>query len=218
MSLNATRKMSPEPTIFIVDDDEAVRDSLRWLMESVGLRAQTYSSAQAFLEACHADQSGCLLLDIRMPGMSGLDLQERLVTEGIELPVIIITGHGDVPMAVRALKNGALDFVEKPFNDQLLLDCVNRAIAEDAERRRNLAHGAALRERFSLLTPREREVLGLVVDGTPNKLIAAELGVSLKTVEAHRARVMEKLEADSLSHLVRMALALRSESAPPTPR
>ncbi len=202
--------MPLESIVFIVDDDEAVRDSLRWLMESVGLRAESYDSANAFLENCRSDQAGCLLLDIRMPGMSGLDLQERLSGHGIELPVIIITGHGDVPMAVRALKNGAFDFIEKPFNDQLLLDCVNRAIVQDGERRRNLAYGAALRGRFALLTPREREVLELVVEGTPNKLIAAELGVSQKTVEAHRARVMEKLAADSLSHLVRMTLALRA--------
>ncbi len=203
-----SKPSAQEPTVFIVDDDEAVRDSLRWLVESVGLAAEVHASAQAFLDLYHPDRIGCLVLDIRMPGMSGLDLQELMVERSIELPVIFVTGHGDVPMAVRALKAGAFDFIEKPFNDQLLLDCVQRAIGQDIERRREAARTADIRARMASLTPRERQVLELVVRGASNKVIGNELGVTQKTVEAHRARVMEKLAADSLSHLVRMTAPL----------
>lgn len=200
--------MFAEPTVFIVDDDEAVRDSLRWLMKSVGLAAETYPSAQAFLDSYDPQRPGCLVLDIRMPGMSGLDLQELLPERGVELPLIFISGHGDVPMAVRALKSGAFDFIEKPFNDQLLLERVQRAIEADAAQRRERSARADITARMALLTPREREVLDRVVAGASNKGISRDLGVSLKTVEAHRARVMEKLQAGSLTELVRLVLSV----------
>jgi RNA polymerase sigma factor (sigma-70 family) len=203
--------MSESSTVFIIDDDEAVRDSLSWLMRSAGLRAETFDSADDFLSGYTKDRPGCLILDIRMPGMNGLELQSVLQGRGFRLPIIIISGHADVPMAVRALKAGAFDFIEKPFNDELLLDLVQRAIAQDQERRESMAEVNELRSRMDSLTPREREVLELVVAGAPNKQISSELGVSLKTVEAHRARVMEKLQADSLSHLVRMAVAVAND-------
>ncbi len=195
-----------QSTVFIVDDDEAVRDSLSWLMQSVGLNAETFPSADAFLQEFERERSGCLLLDIRMPGMNGLELQGVLQEKGGLLPLIVISGHADVPMAVRALKAGAFDFIEKPFNDQLLLDAVQRAIEYDREQRESLSQIEKWSTRFATLTPREHEVLELVVGGFSNKQISSELGVSLKTVEAHRARVMDKLQADSLSQLVRMTL------------
>jgi len=198
--------VSSEPTVFIVDDDEAVRDSLQWLMRSVGLTVETFPSAHDFLTRYQPDRPGCLVLDIRMPGMSGLDLQEQLADEGVQIPVIFITGHGDVPIAVRALKAGAIDFIEKPFKDQALLDSVQRAIALDEEQR--VEHGvqADISARLQRLTPREREVMEMVVAGKANKVIAIDLGVTQKTVEAHRAKVMEKMEARSLSELVKMSL------------
>jgi FixJ family two-component response regulator len=201
--------MSEQSTVFIVDDDEAVRDSLSWLMQSVGLSTETFASADAFLQGYgEEDRPGCLILDIRMPGMSGLELQSVLKEQGFRLPLLIISGHADVPMAVRALKAGAFDFIEKPFNDQLLLDIVQRAIEHDRQQRESHAQLDEWRARLQSLTPREREVLDLVVGGAPNKIISSELGVSLKTVEAHRARVMDKLQADSLSQLVRMTLTV----------
>jgi len=200
--------MSETSTVFIVDDDEAVRDSLSWLMESVGLSTETFPSADAFLQGYGADRPGCLILDIRMPGMSGLELQSVLREQGFRLPLIIISGHADVPMAVRALKAGAFDFIEKPFNDQLLLDIVQRAIEHDRQQRESHAEVDEWRARLESLTPREREVLELVVSGAANKVISSELGVSLKTVEAHRAKVMDKLQASSLSELVRMTLTV----------
>ena len=200
--------MSDNATVFIVDDDEAVRDSLRWLMRSVGLAAETFDSANAFLDRYNNADSGCLVLDIRMPGMSGLDLQEQMNSDGIKIPIIFITGHGDVPIAVRALKAGAFDFIEKPFKDQILLDSVQRAIAHDEEQRLETDMQADINARLKLLTPREREVMELVVNGNANKVIAIELGVTQKTVEAHRAKVMEKMQARSLSALVRMRLSV----------
>ncbi|MDH5786421.1 MAG: response regulator transcription factor [Chromatiales bacterium] len=202
--------MSNTATVFIVDDDEAVRNSLSFLMQSVGLQTESFESASHFLDASPAGRAGCLLLDIRMPGMSGLELQGELEERDIQLPVIFISGHADVPMAVRALKSGAFDFIEKPFNDQLLLDCVQRAIESDRQQRASGAQLDEWRDRLATLTPREREVMELVVEGAANKVISSTLGVSLKTVEAHRARVMEKLKADSLSHLVRMNVLLHS--------
>lgn len=200
--------MQPEPTVFIVDDDQEVREALELLMQSVGLASETFSSAQEFLDGFDPERPGCLVLDIRMKGMSGLDLQDRLAQEPLRPPVIIITGHGDVPMAVRAVKAGALDFIEKPFNDQLLLDAVHRAIEQDAERRGQVSHLADIRARLARLTPREREILDLVVGGRRNKVIAIDLGISQSTVEAHRAKVMEKMEAATLSDLMRMMLAV----------
>jgi FixJ family two-component response regulator len=202
--------MSDEATVFIVDDDEAVRDSLSFLMQSVGLKTESFDSADSFLQASPTQHAGCLLLDIRMPGMSGLELQGVLEERNIRLPVIFISGHADVPMAVRALKAGAFDFVEKPFNDQLLLDCVQRAIEEDRQQRQNEVQLVEWRDLMESVTPRARVVMVWGVDGAANKVISATLGVSLKTVEAPRARVMDKLKANSLSPLVRMSVVLKA--------
>jgi two-component system response regulator FixJ len=203
--------MSDNPTVFIVDDDSEVRDAIKLLMDSVGLDAEVFESAQNYLERFDPQRPGCLVLDIRMKGMSGLDLQDRLTEEPMHPPIIIITGHGDVPMAVRAVKSGAVDFIEKPFNDQLLLDAVHRAIEQDAENRGRASRLADIRERLDKLTPREREIMDMVVAGNRNKVIAIDLGISQSTVEAHRAKVMEKMEATSLSELMRMMLALNPE-------
>lgn len=197
--------MQADPTVFVVDDDAAVRESLCWLVESAGLNAESYATAQAFLDAYDPRQPGCLVLDVRMPGLSGLDLQEQLAAQGIMLPVIIITGHGEVPMAVRAMKGGAIDFIEKPFSDQLLLDRAREAIAQDAQNRVEQARRAEVAARLALLTPREREVMEMVVSGKANKQVGANLGISQKTVEAHRAQVMRKTRADSLAELVQLA-------------
>lgn len=197
-----------EPRVFIVDDDQEVRNALELLMESVGLPASTYESAQAFLDAFDPDLPGCIVLDVRMPGMSGMDLQARLAAETLHPPVIIITGHGDVPMAVRAVQSGAVDFIEKPFNDQALLDSVHKAIEQDARQRGEASRLSELVEKYESLTPREREVLKLVASGQRNKVIAANLNVTQSTVEAHRAKVMEKMDAHSLSDLMRMVLSL----------
>ncbi|MES9958258.1 MAG: response regulator transcription factor [Sedimenticola sp.] len=202
--------MSSEMTVFIVDDDQEVRDALQLLMESVGLNVETFGSAQEYLDQFEPGRPGCLVLDIRMPGMSGLDLQARLAAENIHPPIVIITGHGDVPMAVRAVQAGAVDFVQKPFNDQQLLDSVHRAIEQDAVQRGEVSKLLEIRDRLDKLTPREREVMELVIAGKRNKVIAADLNISQSTVEAHRAKVMEKMEADTLSSLMRMMLTLEA--------
>lgn len=200
--------MKRAPAIFIVDDDEAVRDSLRLLLESAGLApVVAFASGSSFLAEAEPQPGDCLLLDVRMPDMDGLELQVELNRRGVRLPLIIMTGHGDVPMAVRAMKAGAADFLEKPFSDELLLDSVRRARLMAAEATREERESGALRQRFESLTAREHEVLEGMVAGRPNKLIAHDLGISPRTVEIHRARVMEKMEARSLSALVRMALA-----------
>ena len=196
----------PAPCVHIVDDDEAVRNSLRFLMRSVGLHGQAFDSAVNFLKTYDPRQPGCLLLDVRMPGMSGLDLQQELNRRGATIPVIFITGHGDVSMAVAAMQCGAFDFLQKPFRDQDLLDRVQRAMARDAESRGRLAARAEIKARLATLTPREAEVMRLVTSGKANKVVGAELGVSQRTVEIHRAHVMEKMRAGSLAELVRMAL------------
>ena len=198
--------MSPEITVFVVDDDQAVRDSLALLMHSVGLQVETFPSAGEFLDTYRPDRRGCLITDIRMPGMSGLELQEQLSVDGYHIPVIVLTGFGDVPTAVRALKGGAVDFLEKPFNPQALLDLVQQAIVRDTEIRAEAAHGARLAERKALLTPREQEVMALVVAGKANKVIAIDWSISERTVELHRARIMKKMQARSLAELVRMVL------------
>ncbi len=198
--------MSAPSTVFVVDDDEAVRESLALLVNSVGLEAETFDSAKAFLDAYRPDRCGCLITDIRMPGMSGLELQEKLSSDDIRIPVIVLTGHGDVPAAVRALKGGAVDFVEKPFNPQALLDLIHQAIAKDVEIRELADHESVVAERMALLTPREREVMSLVVAGKANKVIAIELAISERTVELHRARIMKKMQARSLAELMRMVL------------
>lgn len=200
-------------TVFVVDDDQAMRNSLKWLISSVGLRVECSGSADEFLRTHQAGRPGCLLLDVRMPGMSGLELQEILESEGITLPVIIITGHGDVAMAVRAMKAGAIDFIEKPFNDELLLESIRRALSLDERLRHIQLERAEVAERLVQLTPREREVMEMVTEGKSNKEIANDLGVSAKTVEAHRARVMEKMQAGSLAELVRMALLCQDPTA-----
>jgi two-component system response regulator FixJ len=203
----------PASTVFIVDDDEAVRASLRLLLKSVGIAAQAFGSAQEFLAGYDPARPGCLVLDIRMPGMSGMELQQHLNMRGAVIPVLFISGHGDVPMAVEAMKNGAFDFLQKPFRDQELIDRVQRALARDGESRVSLSQHSKLRNRLDSLTSREREVLDLMVQGKPNKIMAADLGISQRTVEIHRARVMEKLGVSSLAQAVRMMMELRSAAA-----
>jgi len=197
---------APSANVFIVDDDEAVRDSLALLIRSVGLSVTTFSSANEFIETYDPSAEGCLVLDVRLPGMSGLELQQKLSEDGADLPVVFITGHGDVPMAVRAMRRGAVDFLQKPFSDQDLLDRVQQALAEQSARRQTMHSKATLAQRIESLTPREHEVMELVVEGHANKVIANRLGMSQRTVEVHRAHIMRKMEADSLAQLVRTVL------------
>ena len=192
------------PTVFIVDDDAAIRFAMQALMDSVNLNHEIFASADEFLEKTTEQRPGCLVLDIRMPGLGGLELQEELIRRGNTLPIIFITGHGDVPMAVEAMQKGAVDFIQKPFRDQELLDRIREALATDEERREEQQAHAEVAARLARLTNREREVFDLVVTGKPNKVIAYELGVSQRTVEIHRARVMEKMQARSLADLVKM--------------
>lgn len=204
--------MNKEPdrkqTVYIVDDDQAIRHAMELLMRSVGLDYEIFHSADDFLAGHTNARAGCLVLDIRMPGLGGLELQEKLNEIGSTLPIIFITGHGDVPMAVEAMQKGAVDFIQKPFRDQELLDRIGEALKTDQERRSARNHQAEVAGRIDKLTKREREVMNLVVTGKPNKVIAYELGVSQRTVEIHRARVMEKMQARSLADLVRMHLAV----------
>lgn len=192
------------PTVYVVDDDPAMRSSLRWLIESVGLIVRTCASAQEFLRTYQPTDPGCLVLDVRMPGMSGLDLQAELASRQIYIPILIITGYAEVPLAVRAMKAGAFDFIEKPFSDQTLLDRIRAAVAHDEVSRRRRATRQEVQKRLHLLTARERDVVKGVVIGKSNKQIAAVMGLSTKTVEVHRAHVMEKLKADSLADLIRL--------------
>ena len=194
-----------EPTVYVVDDDESVCRALARLIRSVGLAAETFHSAKAFLDHTPPDGPACLVLDVRLPGASGLDLQAALSQAGRDLPIVFITGHGDVPTTVRAMKGGAIDFLQKPFNDQELLDCVQRAIARSRTQRTERAERAELERRFQALTPREREILLHVVTGKLNKQIAGDLGIAEKTIKVHRGRVMEKMQAGSVAELVRMA-------------
>ncbi|HEY7379398.1 MAG TPA: response regulator transcription factor [Steroidobacteraceae bacterium] len=196
----------PTATVCVVDDDEAVRGSLKLLLKTLGVPALAYGSAQEFLADFDPQRRGCLVLDIRMPGMSGLDLQQELNTRGALVPIIFITGHGDVPMAVEAMQQGAMDFLQKPFRDQDLLDRINKALEKDRAGRELLGNRERLRARIDTLTPREREVMKLIVAGKANKVIAGDLQLSQRTVEIHRAHVMEKMGANSLAHLVRMAI------------
>jgi FixJ family two-component response regulator len=201
-------QMTNEPTVFVVDDDDAVRRFLTGLIQSIDLKVEAYASAKDFLDAYEPNRPGCLLLDVRMPGMSGLELQRELAERSIDLQVVILTGHGNVPVAVQAMKAGAVDFIEKPFNNELLLDRIQTAVAQslrsDSEREK---HGETLR-RLETLTPRERQVFDLVVSGETNKSIAHGLVISGKTVEIHRAKVMRKMRARSLASLVHMAASL----------
>jgi FixJ family two-component response regulator len=201
--------MADDVTVFIVDDDEEVRDALQLLMASIGLASETYASAQEYLDTFDPDRAGCLVLDVRMKGMSGLALQEHLATLPLHPPIIIITGHGDVPMAVQAVQAGATDFLEKPFNDQVLLDSIHRAIEQDAKRRGIVSQQAEVQKKLERLTEREKEVMNLVIAGKRNKVIAYDLKISQSTVEAHRSKVMEKMQAGSLSDLMRMMLSIR---------
>lgn len=202
--------MDPQPTVFVVDDDQAVRKSLELLIRSVNLNVATFASAEDFLAAYDDQRAGCLIVDIRMPGMSGLELQRCLAERGAPPPIIIITGHGDVPIAVRAMKNGALEFLEKPFSKQLLLEHVRAALQRDAAQRSRSLRRADIHSRLDALTPRERQVMELVVAGKASKEVAVDLKISKKTVDVHRARVMQKMKAESLAELVEMVLADRS--------
>jgi FixJ family two-component response regulator len=201
------------PKVLVVDDDAGVRNAMRVLLKSVGLDSASYGSAQEFLAAYDSAQPGCLLLDIRMPGMSGLELQQQLNLRGAVIPVIFMTGHGDIPMAVEAMQHGAFDFLQKPFRDQDLIDRIQKAIAKDAELRKSLGEHERIRRRLESLTPREREVLDLMTQGKQNKAVAQALDVSPRTVEIHRARVMEKMNAHSVAELVRMMLDMNHTSA-----
>ena len=209
--------MKEQPAIVcIVDDDEAVRGSLKLLLKTLGVPALAYGSAQDFLADFDPQRRGCLVLDIRMPGMSGLELQEELNTRGALMPIIFITGHGDVPMAVEAMQHGAMDFLQKPFRDQDLLDRINKALERDRAGRDLLGNRESIQARIAALTPRELEVLKLVVAGKANKVIADDLQISQRTVEIHRAHVMEKMSANSLAHLVRMIIEAGGPVAAPT--
>ena len=206
--------VEPEQCIYIVDDDEALRDSLAWLLESNGYRVSTFDSADAFLAVFRNDLTGCLLLDVRMPGTSGLELFEVLRQRHSPLPVIFITGHGDVPMAVSAVKKGAVDFIEKPFGDRDILKLIHDSLAAERQSRERRQHEAETARRLGILTQREREVLDLIICGKLNKQIADVLGISIKTVEVHRARVMEKMGVNSLAELVQSVITVDSPPGP----
>lgn len=198
-----------DTTVFVVDDDQAVLDSLGMLLRSMKIGCQLFASAQEFLDAYQPDWRGCIVLDIRMPGMSGMELHRHLVEKHATMPVIFVTGHGDVPMAVEAMHNGAFDFIQKPYRDQDLLDRINQALTWDDEHRSQEDRKRELLDRHQSLTPREREVMECVVRGLANKVIAMDLDLSQRTVEIHRARVMEKMHARSLAELVRMSMVIQ---------
>ncbi|BAN47282.1 response regulator transcription factor [Metapseudomonas resinovorans] len=196
-----------EQVVYVVDDDQGMLDSTVWLLESVGLKALPFTSGRAFLDACDASLAACVLLDVRMPGMGGLNVQEEMRSRGLDLPIIFVSGHADVPIVVRAFKAGARDFIEKPYNEQLLLDSVQQALSSFDERRSTAGGQGQLQERLDSLTPRERDVLLPLVQGYTNREIAEQLDISVKTIDLYRARVMKRMQAESLPDLVGMAIA-----------
>ncbi|RKY12300.1 MAG: DNA-binding response regulator [Planctomycetota bacterium] len=198
----------PEPTVFIVDDDEVIRRSLSLLLETVGIKTETFTSCEEFLNAYDRAKAGSLVLDVRMRGMSGLELQAKLKADRVDIPVVIITGHGDVPMAVKAMQNGAISFIEKPFRDQVLLDNVQKAIELETQVRRERIMRTDIEAKLALLTKREREIMDLLITGKTNKMIAHELGISHKTVDFHRGNVLEKMGVDSVVELLRLTQKL----------
>ena len=198
-----------KPTVFIVDDDEPVRNALRLLMKSVGHDAMTFASGDEFLASCNPGVSGCLILDIRMPGMSGLELQEKLHKQGVDLPIIFITGHGDVPMAVEAMKHGAFEFLQKPFREQDLVDRVNEALENNLNVQNLSLQRTEIEHLVTKLTPRERQIMDMIVQGKASKVIAIDLGVSQRTIDTHRTRIMRKMQARSLAELVQMAVRIQ---------
>lgn len=200
-----------ELTIYVVDDDDALRDSLVWLLEGESMRVRAFATAEAFLAAVNPREPGAVLLDVRMPGMNGMELHDTLISRGFALPVVFITGHGDVPMAVEAVKKGAFDFIEKPFEDRKLIEVIKRAALKATSAAQEQQDKASIERRMHSLSTREREVMDLVVQGKLNKTIADVLGISIKTVEAHRARVMEKMNANSLAELVQLTLKIRGQ-------
>jgi FixJ family two-component response regulator len=210
--------IDPAPTVFVVDDDSSLRRAIKRLVESVGLHVELFASAQEFLQAKRPDAASCLVLDIRLPGISGLDFQRELADSNIHIPIIFITAHGDIPMTVRAMKAGAVEFLTKPFRDQDLLDAIQQALERDNARRVRESEVARLRERYEALTSRQREVLPLVVSGLLNKQIGAEIGTSEATVKVHRSQLMRKMGAESLADLVRMSQKLHVTISTPESR
>jgi FixJ family two-component response regulator len=206
MKNNNKNNKNDTPTVFVVDDDLAICESLQWLVESIGLGVKIYQTTKKFLDDYKPSYHGCLVLDVRMPELSGLELQKQLIGQKSTLPLIFITGHGDIPMAVKAMKGGAVDFLTKPFNDQDLLDSINKAIELDKKRHCQRAEFEEVNARFRELSPREKEVMGIIVDGHSNRIAADKLGISVKTVELHRAKIMEKTQVGSFAELVKNAL------------